>query len=271
MIPRVRHSLHNRFGHHRGNCNFKRRPPSLRNMAPTVETLEPAISYAPISPSRRRRRMVRRGVLAVLLLAAAGCAWWWHEPLLAHGQLLYWQHKCQTHTFAPDAVVASSAGPGGETVAPVPAHWAAYEATFANGRSWKSLLTETFVFLHRRRSPAGHERIVAVRCVPHYLTSASVIQAFHPFTVTPAAAWPLGGRPTLREGRFDGGYPVDGAVRVFGGQPDSADPSHFTIAYTVNDRPGVIDGWLRDDGTVDLQVREGSADVYPKITATTEG
>ena len=229
---------------------------------------KPDWAYAPAAPSRRRRRMIRRTVLAVLLLAAAGCLWWWHEPLLAHGRVLYWQRKCQTHTFAEGAVVASSAGPAGETAMPIPAHWTAYEATFANGGRWTSRMTETFVFLHRRRSPAGRDRVVAVRCWPLYLTSASVVQAMDPLVVEPAAAWPLTSRPIRRQGRFSGGYPVDGVVKVFGGQPDPADPSHFTIAYTVNDRPGVLDGWLRDDDTVDLAVREGSADVYPAIKAT---
>jgi hypothetical protein len=204
-------------------------------------------------------------VLAVLLLAAAGGFWWWHEPLIAHGRLLYWQHKCQTHTFAPDAVVASSIGPGGTTAAPIPSYWTEYEfsAGAVGGVLRRSTLAETVVFLHRRRSPAGHERVVAVRCVPMYLTSASVAQAFEPLVVKPADFWRFTSRPSLRYGTFPGGYPVNAAVRVFGGQPDPADPSHFTIAYTVNDRPGVIDGRLRDDGTVDLRVREGSADVYP--------
>jgi hypothetical protein len=235
---------------------------------------QPELAYAPATPWRRRRRTIRRAVLALLLLAAAGCFWWWHEPLIAHGRLLYWQHKCQTHTFAPDAVVASSNGPGVITAAPIPPYWTSYEAAanpavilvsgIGRGPSGPSItFSQAVVFIHSLRSPAGHERIVAVRCVPMYLTSGSVIQAFQPVAVEPAAVWPLTSRPTLSEGKFSGGYPVRGAVKVFGGQPDAADHSHFTIAYTVNGRRGVIDGWLRDDGTVDLRVREGSADMYP--------
>jgi hypothetical protein len=230
----------------------------------SAQSLKAELAYAPATPWRRRRRAIRRAVLAVLLLAAAGCFWWWHEPLIAHGRLLYWQHKCQTHTFAPDAVVASSSGLAGTTAAPIPAYWTAYEGTVGQGGgSPRSGFAETIVFLHGRRSPAGHERVVAVHCLPLYLTSASVVQAMTPLVVRPAAVWPLTSRPILYPGSFRGGYPVHATVRVFGGQPDPADPSHFTIAYTVNDRPGVIDGRLLDDGTVDLHVREGSADVYP--------
>jgi hypothetical protein len=87
-----------------------------------------------------------------------------------------------------------------------------------------------------------------------------------PLVVQPAAVWPLTSRPVLHSEWFRGGYPVRAEVRVFGGQPDPADPAHFTIAYTLNDRPGVIDGRLLDDGTVDLRVREGSARLYPPTT-----
>jgi ferric-dicitrate binding protein FerR (iron transport regulator) len=80
------------------------------------------LSYAPAAPSRRRRRRaIRRTVLAVLLLGAAACFWRWHEPLLAHGRVLYWQRKCQTHTFAPDAVVAYTIGQDSFAIAPATA------------------------------------------------------------------------------------------------------------------------------------------------------
>ena len=216
--------------------------------------------------------MARRVVLALLVLALVLAVWWWHEPVLAHARVLNCQRQCGIHTFRPEGVVASSAGPGGTTAAAVPAHWTAYEAAalrVAGARGFTGTggpnpaFSETLVFLHRRRSPAGRQRVVAVRCLPLYLTSASVLQAFQPVVVEPAKLWPLSSRPLLREGEFHGGYPVDAAVQVFGGQPDPADPSHFTIAYTVNGQPGVIDAHLRDDDTVRLQVRAGSADVYP--------
>ena len=46
-------------------------------------------------------------------------------------------------------------------------------------------------------------------------------------------------------------------LRVYAGQPDAADASHFTIAYEIDGRPGVIDGWLRDQG-LELRPREGA-------------
>jgi hypothetical protein len=48
---------------------------------------------------------------------------------------------------------------------------------------------------------------------------------------------------------------VAGELRVLSGEADPNDASHFTIAYTVNGVPGVIDGWLNFDGTTLLEVR----------------
>jgi hypothetical protein len=45
-------------------------------------------------------------------------------------------------------------------------------------------------------------------------------------------------------------------LRVLGGQPDPADASHWTIPYELDGKPGVIDGWLKDDAIV-LRPRDG--------------
>lgn len=44
----------------------------------------------------------------------------------------------------------------------------------------------------------------------------------------------------------------DVTFTLLAGQADPADPSHFTIPYRLDGQPGVIDGWLRDNG---LQLR----------------
>lgn len=46
-------------------------------------------------------------------------------------------------------------------------------------------------------------------------------------------------------------------LRVYAGQPDPADASHFTINYVLDGQPGVIDGWLKADGSVALRPRAG--------------
>ena len=59
-------------------------------------------------------------------------------------------------------------------------------------------------------------------------------------------------------------------LRLYAGQPDPDDASHFTIGYDVDGELGVIEGWLTDktagpgwhNGTgewVELKVRDGPA------------
>jgi hypothetical protein len=47
-------------------------------------------------------------------------------------------------------------------------------------------------------------------------------------------------------------------VRVYAGQPDPADPAHFTIAYELDGKKGVIDGYVGNDDRVTLRPREGA-------------
>ena len=53
--------------------------------------------------------------------------------------------------------------------------------------------------------------------------------------------------------------PIDygNKLRLFAGQPDPADPTHFTIRYQLDGKEGVIDGWLRDNDVI-LKPREGA-------------
>jgi hypothetical protein len=48
-------------------------------------------------------------------------------------------------------------------------------------------------------------------------------------------------------------------VRLFPGQPDPLDESHFTIPYDAGGVAGTIDGWLEANDTVRLAVRDGPA------------
>jgi hypothetical protein len=80
--------------------------------------------------------------------------------------------------------------------------------------------------------------------------SLEILQpADHQTTIT----WTKG--TSWENGRVDAD--LKGVLRVFAGQADPADPSHFTIPYDLDDQPGVIDGWLRDDEVVLLQPRTG--------------
>ncbi len=198
----------------------------------------------------------------MVLVGVIGCAVVWREPLWAHGQIMWWQRACANYEMRSDGPLITTSGPSTGIALPLPGSWISYESSASNAPpAGPARQFQTLAFLHRLRSPGGHERIVAARCIIMYLTSASVLQAFQCEVVEPAEFWSLSSRPKIHLGRSSGGYPTHRKIEVFGGRTDPADPAHFTIAYTVEGKPGTIDGWLNDDETVKLQIRAGSADV----------
>ena len=44
--------------------------------------------------------------------------------------------------------------------------------------------------------------------------------------------------------------------RLFTGQPDPADPTHFTLTLRYKSQTATLDGWLRDDDTILIEPRD---------------
>jgi len=53
-----------------------------------------------------------------------------------------------------------------------------------------------------------------------------------------------------------GSYRETDRLEWFAGQPDPTDDSHFTIRFELNGKPGIVDGWLKDDDTVAIETRK---------------
>lgn len=48
-------------------------------------------------------------------------------------------------------------------------------------------------------------------------------------------------------------------LRLYAAQPDPADPAHFTYGYELDGKRGTADAWLRADGKLHWEVRDGPA------------
>ncbi len=224
------------------------------------------LAYSP-APPKFRRRLVRL-LLIIFFIVGSVLIWRWNKPLIAHTRLIFWQRSSAKCMFPTDAVLASDEFPSKSVAAPIPSFWTSYEAQCTSPTPLRAVsprFSNTLLFLHERRSPAGHTRIVGVRCYLTYLSSASVIQSLEPIVVEPISWFSLSSRPVIHAGGYPGGYPVDAIVRVYAGQPDPTDASHFTIGNTVDGRPGLVDGWLTDNDTLKLKVRSGSAEVIDRF------
>src|SRR5687767_2223717 len=165
-------------------------------------------------------------------------------------ELLSLQRQCMSYTRPPAQVVyepdrvrgAALWVVGGEYVKRPPGgvlHQPPVAAKAGIGDSF---------FLHSRQRPDGEARLVNVTLM--YTAGAGNFAAvelgadvYTSMTLTrPRTAHTS--RATFPPG------PAAELPRLYAGQPDPNDPSHFTIKYEFTDRSGVIHGRLQDDDTI---------------------
>lgn len=107
------------------------------------------------------------------------------------------------------------------------------------------------VFQHRRVRPDGTPRIVQVQVNNEGLHR---LTAFQYRSKPLRSIWGIRSDLVVHYGWLSGWSVVD---TLFAGQPDAQDESHFTMSYECDRQRGTIDGWLMNDDTVKLEVRDG--------------
>ena len=230
-------------------------------------TDRPQINYAP-SAARRRRRTVIRAIVGISLLLAGVFACWKCGPAArTRVALLYWQRQALDYRAPADQVVydddpssaaqllhspaylnLSTSGPPRAALLADP--WKRFYTTWSPpGR-----IDQATLFLHERKNRRGETRLVAIETAP--LTSDNlpfvrlniiVVQPGTSFSAPQDTSDTVQGLDALQ---------LDSSathLRWFAGQPDPEDASHFTIRYELDGRPGLVDGWLRDEGGVSLE------------------
>jgi hypothetical protein len=212
----------------------------------------PKIDYAP-APPWHRRKTATRILIGVAVVLALGLVWRAKPIIVRQVRLLYLQGKCLEYNAPKDEVLITAASarlPG-----KVPPEWSQFYTLL----SPPGLQSGGTLFLHKRVSPKGNRRLIAVDFDNGYtanLRSASyscAVRVIKPgFGVTAPSEnvqpSPFG---TMH------GFP-DG--KIIAGTPDPNDLSHFTIESILTldgvTRRRITDGWLRDDDTVLLESRE---------------
>jgi hypothetical protein len=129
----------------------------------------------------------------------------------------------------------------------LPAAW--FELRYERWGWWDSPTADKpILFLHSRKNHAGVERVLVFYGVPTWPGGATSVtvhtlvldangDAWHP-----PLQWDGGSTVTLaRDGKSKGN-----GLRIFAGQADANDPSHFTIEYEIDVVKNKIDGWLQD-------------------------
>jgi hypothetical protein len=222
------------------------------------------LDYAPLPPWHRRRRL-RRWIILVLLAAALMPALWYRQPLWRRANLLYYGWQCGRYTAPADQLIFSTdpadlARLGSDPryaiarrfndttfclVASPPKCWTRYYRAGLNSRQFRPP-GNAIAFLHTLRHKSGPQWLVAFdwSCTTQHSVTlrTNVVSA------------------EIEQGRRQCQgvtYSLVGMhlpLRVFAGQPDPTDPSHFTIRYELAGRAELIDGFLTDDNNIKLIV-----------------
>jgi hypothetical protein len=253
--------------------------PFAFNVGAPMSATPPPINYAP-PPKGIRYHWVRRLTALALLVALCALAIRYGPRLNRRLDLLRCQRAAMGYSAAADHVVYERDSARAAALLRDSAdYWAVYPSDDGHSLPPSHVLTGSEVvvdfvpawrdfyrqvsppgrnvgavlFLHKLRSPGGHERIVALDgfaisgtaglrpaltiFAPGSLTSP-------PRIVSDVESYSLRTVGDLR------------AERVYAGQLDPADPSHFTVLYQTANGNGTLDGWLKDDDSVKFEQHE---------------
>jgi hypothetical protein len=219
-----------------------------------------------------------RGCIVVVLLALGVTAVRRGPIYWAKARLLYWQRRCLTYRAPADLVVyeknsddavrlvalageyvnaAPPATPGLGAFPPVAAHlprpWREFvrlggAMASSRLRFWTTA-NRAVLFMHERIAPTGARRLVVVLSDfstdmrPLFINEYDIAAA----SLNPAT-WATGVRADERPVaiRVLNASAPKAHLKIYAGQPDPADASHFTIRYELDGVENVVDGWLRD-------------------------
>lgn len=255
LAARLRRRARNRDGYC-ASCGY--------NLTANITGVCPECGVTVGEARTRRTRRIRRARHAVALIAflvlapmVGHTAWEQYRDHLAHKELLADQEHYFDYAAAPDQIVY--------TEDPVLAqrlieHDAGYVKLGTAACYLQKVLNEPRVpfgngpptlFIHGRRSPDGTRMLVLVSLMALEGTEELRADAFaHVTDDEPGLYRRAESQLVLRR------WPHD-RMTFMSGQPDPKDESHFTIQYRLNDQSGTIDGWITDDGSVNMKVRDG--------------
>ena len=217
------------------------------------------LDYAPKPAALRSARMRRAALVAGVLVLLVGIAWLTPRAF-RRLQIAHWQRQCLAYVAPPDQVIHETDPAEIPRLLAPPLNYSGSLATgqaFLIPPAYRNLYVSQSVgtaFLHERATPQGQRRLVAVDLFGGGMqpNNAMTLNAnvIDPATTSSRSMLTItrgdGTTITLQRGE---------TLRVFAGQPDPVDPSHFTIDYVLNGTRNTLDGWLVDDGIVRIETR----------------
>jgi hypothetical protein len=225
------------------------------------------LEYEQRRASLRRRRIATLGAVIILLSAVTPFAVRYARMAAERWRVNRLYRDCAAHVSPVTTVVweedveqvkrLRSAGAyeivgshHGDAAYLVPPKWRELNAAIGQQiQTWGTL------FLHERATPQAKRKLLVGVDIAGWSRGGPVVLFARVRTIAPAAPIRL-----PRQAKVDHPSVVlattDSPLRLFAGQADPNDASHFTIDYAFGDAKGVVDGWLKEDGSVLLEKRE---------------
>jgi hypothetical protein len=248
----------------------------------------PRLDYAPASRTRFRR--TKRVVIGILICTAIYPCVLKGPGFVKRAHLLYYQHQCLTYTAPADEIVYDSHSKAATALL---AHSVNYVADPLNAnavlRKKPACLEQldqrlappprggigcsAITFLHERRSRNGATRLVIVTDLPRGLFGSAEARAptgLRGPLIYPSAQLQWAPVPRTMDVGDPDGVRIAGKslpLRIYAGQPDPTDESHFTISYEINHQKDILDGYLKDDSSIEFSYR-GGASTRPIVFGT---
>ncbi len=245
------------------------------------------LDYAP-APPLQRRRWFRRTVMVAFMLSLAGITWRWGPEKWQRAKLLYWQRQCLNYSQPADEVVydqdptrdSAWAKQPGYRATPLTSAW--YPSPHVAAAKYADCLNPLMavvdrsaqfqaypvVFMHERRALSGNPYLVVVVGRPDHELNGKLYPL--DFTALPIRPGTWTDTPSNEsfEPVYDDMTPIRQPlpVRMFAGQVDAVDASHFTFIYEVAGTRHVIDGYVEDGfaNFQDLEAGEASPREKPR-------
>jgi hypothetical protein len=233
--------------------------PNFREKSYDVRPMAMPIPYAPPLPWHRRRR-TQTLILRLVILAALLCGTAWLFRFAQQLQFLAQQHSWMTYSLPADKIVLAERTVDVPALLKTPGYMAeGPNAVALQPPRWSCKAGDLcYPFIHARRATGRSARLVAIIAIPNFNQRAGMNLALFASAEIPAGLLP-GDRPLDACGTFGSGhllFPLHSALRIFAGQPDPADESHFTIRCEIDGKSLTVDGWLMPEDTVKLEPRE---------------
>ena len=239
-----------------------------------MTTTPTQLDYAPV-PQWHQRRRIRLGLFSLLFILACVSGWWWWPQIKGEALqtwLLYRQHDCLVYDPPAGTVVYDE----NDDTSPSLLGRRGYFVMDQTGDSDRKIVgyepgpyrkladlrgggppPGSVLFLHERVSSNGKHWLVAL-----YYDCNLMIHPACWYSARSPADWrqdmgsPVWGEAGCEDTRPD---PHRRKLLIFAGQADPADRSHFTLAYELAGQGGLIDGRVRDDGSVAVAPVSGPA------------